>query len=59
MPTLVAANDKHVGEAGLRAAATASAAWDPYDIWRTRVLPYQSALRAAAETANNRSADGE
>ncbi len=50
--SLVAANDGDVIVGGSRIAARSTAAWDPYEVWRTRVLPYQSVLRDAAAKAN-------
>lgn len=49
--TFVAANDNHIASAKAPVSDSKNA-WDPYEIWRTRVLPYQSVLSAAAARAN-------
>jgi hypothetical protein len=43
LPLARAANEDVHGERAV--VTTATAAWDPYDIWRTRILPYQRERR--------------
>lgn len=52
LPLMTAANDDACGTPAI--AQPAPAAWDPHDVWRTRILPYQRQLRARAEAASKR-----
>ncbi len=53
LPVIKAANEDVHGTAAI-AQLKPAAAWDPYDVWRTRILPYQRQLRALADSAASR-----
>lgn len=45
---LVAANETQLTEAGVPRLSRAVIAWDPHEVWRTRILPYQRQQRSEA-----------
>lgn len=50
LPLIKAANED-VHRAATTVQQQTPAAWDPYDVWRTRILPYQRQLRALADSS--------
>ena len=44
----VPANDSDFAVSAAGACGRPAVAWCPHDVWRTRILPYQSRQRAAA-----------
>ena len=53
VPVLRAANEDAVRESA-QPGARVAAGWDPHEVWRTRILPYQRQLRARAEAVAER-----
>lgn len=53
VPLLRAANEDAADEVLIRQLAQpkprVAAGWDPHEVWRTRILPYQRLLRAQQE----------
>ena len=48
LPAMRAANDESMHDRADSRVGAPSAAWDPYEVWRTRVLPYQRLARTQA-----------